>query len=356
MKKLLIFLASTLLAADPCLLAPAYLPVNRRCQSPENCLENVQMYAWFDFLYWEGTERGLEFATQNRGTTFAQDLRFCEPDFDFNPAFRMGTGTHLSHDSWDLEAAWTRYYTHTFDYANGKIFSIWTCAAAFQGNQFLAIWQDAHAKWNLHANIIDLSLKHRLCLTPALSFEPAIGMKFALLQQRYKALYENGNSAFTSSGNQGELIQFISSSISMYNRSLNVGPSASITTRWNLWNSFDFLGTLSGSLLAARFSIKRIESDASIMNGLQYDSIRERRTLWTLRPQAGATFGIGWTECHCRKKSVIYYGFSASYEAQVFWKQNMLYRFIDYTNAAMIAPTQGSLFLHGLTLDGFVDF
>jgi hypothetical protein len=34
----------------------------------------------------------------------------------------------------------------------------------------------------------------------------------------------------------------------------------------------------------------------------------------------------------------------------------MLFRFIDQTNTGMIAPTQGDLFFHGLTIDAFVDF
>ncbi|MBX7067304.1 MAG: hypothetical protein K1X28_08745 [Parachlamydiales bacterium] len=357
MKKLLILLASTLLANDPCApLECAFLPVNRRCQTPENCLENIQMYGWFDFLYWEGIERGLEFATQNSGTLFDQDLHICEPDFDFNPAFRIGAGYHLPHDFWDLEASWTRYYTHTTDHANGGILSVWTCAAAFQGNNFLAVWQDAHANWHLHANIVDLDLKHRLCLTSSISFEPAIGLKLALFQQHYKALYENGNTALIIVGRGPQPIQFMSSSISMNNRSFNIGPSASVVTRWNIWDSFDFLGTLSGSLLASRFSVNRKESDISIFNGIKVDNIHEENTYWTLRPQAAATFGFGWSQCLCRKNSVIYYGLSASYEAQIFWKQNMLYRFIDQTNAAMIAPTQGNLFFHGLTLEGFIDF
>lgn len=348
----MILLASSLIAIEPC----AYLPVNRRCQIPENCLQNIQMYGWLDFLYWEGKEKGLEFATQNSGSAFDQNLHICLPGFDFTPAIRMGAGYHLPHDFWDLELSWTRYVNHNDNHANGGIFSVWTSAAAFLGQNFHAVWQDVHSKWNLHANILDLNLKHRLCLTQALSFEPALGVKLALLHKRYKVLYENGNTTTFTQDRFSQPLQFISSSISMNNRSLNIGPSASVVTRWNIWDSFDFLGTLSGSLLASRFSVSRNESDAYLTTGIQFDSVRQRDTYWTLRPQAAAAFGFGWSQCLCRKTSVIYYGLSASYEAQVFWKQNMLYRYIDQTNAAMIAPTQGDLFLHGLTLDGFIDF
>ena len=55
-------------------------------------------------------------------------------------------------------------------------------------------------------------------------------------------------------------------------------------------------------------------------------------------------------------KRVIYYGINAAYETYLFPKQNMLFRFIDQTSAAMLSPSQGNLFFHGLTLQGFIDF
>jgi hypothetical protein len=183
-------------------------------------------------------------------------------------------------------------------------------------------------------------------MSPAITLEPSFGLKMALLQQRYSVLYENGT-----------LSEFVSSSIAMKNRSFNLGPVATIGTRWNVWNHFDFLGSLSGSLLASHFNIGRNESDVmNVRVSFLTDSVRERDAYWALRPEAAITFGFGWSDCICRPTSVLHYGFSASYEAQVWWKQNMLFRFIDQTNAAMIAPTQGDLFFHGLTLDAFVDF
>ncbi len=369
MRTILFFLAAALFAECPCPPIdtcapnnPAYLPVSRRCQLSENCLENSNIYGSFDFLWWEGAQKGLEFASKNANSSFDQKVELYEPEFGFNPALRLAIGTHLSHDNWDLELGYTRYYTHTLNHArhgfagnpNGGIRSIWTSAAAFQENQFRTLWQDAEAKWKIHANIFDFALKHRLCLSPALSLEPALGLKWALLQQRFGVFYQNGN---TVSDIQGQMqIQFISSKVAMKNRSLNLGPSASVMTRWNLWDHFDFLGGLTAALFASRFSVGRNEFDVSLTNALQFDSIREGKTYWTLRPQAAAAFGIGWSDCVCRAKSEIYYGFSAFYEAQIYWKQNMLYRFIDQTNAAMIVPTQGDLFFHGLTLDGFIDF
>ncbi len=348
-KILLSLLIASLLYSQDC----AYLPSARRCTLPENCLSNSEVYCSFDFLYWEGTERGLEYALKNTDSFFHQDIEIHEPNFNFEPAFRIGIGTHLPHDNWDLEFAYTRFYNTTSDHVNsgtvGGIQSVWTSSTAFQGNNLRALWQDADAKWKIHTHFFDLSLKHRLCMSSFITLEPSFGLKMALLQQRYSVYYENGNTAAP--------IQFINSTIAMKNRSFNLGPAATLATRWNVWDHFDFLGSLSGSLLASHFNVGRNESDVMSLSGaLSFDSVRERDEYWAFRPEATIAFGFGWSDCVCRPTSVIHYGFSASYEAQVWWKQNMLFRFIDETNTAMIAPTQGDLFFHGLTIDAFVDF
>jgi hypothetical protein len=320
---------------------------------PENCLSNADFYCSFDFLYWEGTERGLEFALHNSQSSFQQQIHIHEPDFNFQPAFRIGVGMHLPHDNWDLEFGYTRFYNQTEDHANagtlGGIQAVWTSSTAFQGNNYRTLWQDADAKWKMHAHFFDLILKHRLCMSSAITLEPSFGLKMALLQQRFVVDYENGNAATP--------FQFISSHIAMKNRSFNLGPTTTLSTRWNVWDHFDFLGSLSGSLLASHFTVGRNELDVmSSAVAFFHDSVREGDEYWAFRPEAAVTFGFGWSDCICRKASVIHYGFSAVYEAQVWWKQNMLFRFIDQTNTGMIAPTQGDLFFHGLTIDAFVDF
>jgi len=367
-----LLLSSALYAQCPCppidTCAPpncAYLPSARRCILPDNCLNNSDFYLSFDFLYWESTERGLEYALNNTDSNSNRDIEISQPHFNFQPAFRVALGTHLPHDNWDLEFAYTRFYNHTTNHAHhgfldplavqsAGIQSVWTSSVAFQNNQFRALWQDVEAKWKIHANFFDLVLKHRLSLSPAITIEPSFGLKLALLQQKFSVLYENGNTIPLPAAPS---VQFVSSQITMKNRSFNLGPTTSIMSKWNFADHFDFLTALSGSLLASHFNVSRNEYDVdSSGGGSLFDSIREKNHYWVLRPQAGLLFGLAWSDCICRKDSVLHYGFSASYEAQIWWKQNMLFRFIDQSNPAMISPTQGNLFFHGLTLDGFVDF
>lgn len=359
-------LASTLFGSldfhDPCVRLPqAFLPDAKRCNAHDTS-EVADFFVSLDFLLWEGTERGLEYALKNVTTTFNQKIEVYEPDFGFHPAFRIGIGTHLDHDHWDVEFFYTRYYTSSKTFANHNfdgnptrgIRSPWTSSLAFNGNNYFAYWQDSSARWKLHTHIIDLFLKHNFCISSNISIDPGFGLKFAIIQQRYSVRYENGNTIINPNRNPTGLL---SSEVAMKNRSFNLGMGAKIDSKWNLFEHIDFLGSLGASLMATHFDVGRNELDVwTDLNTIFFESFRQNDDYWTIRPVANALFGIGWSHCSCQPKRVIYYGINTAYEAFVFWKQNMLFRFIDQTSAAMISPSQGNLFFHGLTIKGFVDF
>ena len=243
----------------------AFLPNAKRC-NPSDTSEVFDLFLKLDFLWWEGMERGLEYALKNVTQTFHEKIQIYEPNFGFHPAFRIGAGSHFNYDHWDMALSYTRYYTTSKTHANhsssnGGIRSVWTSATAFNGNNFRTLWQDSEAKWKLHTHIFDLLLKTDFCLSSAMSIKPGFGLKMALIQQRYSVQYGSGNTAPDVTGFP---ITYISSKIAMKNRSFNLGIAAKIDTTWNLFNHFDFLGNLGASLMATHFEVGRNEFDVSI--------------------------------------------------------------------------------------------
>ncbi len=348
----------------------SYLAPHRNCILSNEKLHQTNFYTALDFLYWQGGMDGLEYAFQNTGSQFDQTGSVEKLHFPWEPAVRLLVGYHLPYDKWwNLDFAFT-YFNSTrqdhsqlvFDRINNPgpgLISVWTAPFAFGDRMIGARWTDASARWHFTADIFDLMLRHNLCVGSALSIEPAFGLKFALLRQHYKVDYTLGNQVFFSTGIPQNLI---SSSISMKGHSLNLGPEFSLASRWQLATHWSLFSTLSASLLGTRFTMGRDESDyAQNGSGAVFsDFIRiSQPAFWTLRPQAALQFGLSWANCYSRPNFVLHYSFSLSYEAQYWWKQNMLLRYVDGGNQSLlteVAPTQGDLFLQGLTADIGFDF
>jgi hypothetical protein len=360
---LLVTLASSSLLADA---SCAFLPSARPCVKSD-LPDQSNVYTQFSYLYWDCAERGLDFALKNTQPQFNSMLTVHEPGFDWKSAFRFQVGTHLPFDHWNLDFTYSFFYNrtidrlkHNFDISSSSAFgsgilSVWTSPGAFLSENIYARWQFCEAKWKIHAHFFDLFLRHDLFNGYALSFQPAFGVKMALLQQRYVVAYRPGNIVFLSTGDPETLL---SSTINMNNRSLNVGPGAGCQTRWCISPHWNIFGSLSGSLLAAHFEVGRDESDFSTTTSTVIGSYRVHDEYWTYRPQGTAVLGIQWNDCSCNKQSVIHYGFSASYEAQYWWKQNMLLRHYDAPAAQSqtMAPALGDLFFQGLAIDLLFDF
>lgn len=308
--------------------------------SKSTSLESSDFFFSFDFLYWEGIEEGLEYAQKN---TKKGDMY--EPAFGFNPAFRVGIGTHLSQENWDVEFLYTRYASASKTHSNQDVLPIWTFRSDVQTN-----WSNSLSKWKLNTHLIDLYFKTPLCITSNVALEPALGLKFALLQQQYTVLYKN---RIEESGPP-----FIESKLAMKNRSFNLGMGAKLSTTWCISDHFDLIGKIAGSLLATRFDIGQNAFNLSIseIDGLHVESTRENGDFWTLRPTASMLIGFGWSSFLCRPKSVIRYGLNASYEGTCFWNENMLFRFMEPSHRATLKTREGNLVLHGLTIEGFIDF
>ena len=360
------YMLFSLLAASSLMAECAYLPPNRPCVQSPQLLKQIDVYTQLSYLYWECTERGLDFALKNTGNQFNSQLTYHEPGFNWTSAFRLLLGYHLPLDHWNIDLVYTNFSNritdrlkHNFDISSDDAFgsgilAVWSSPGAFLSKNIYARWQGAEAKWKIHSYFFDLMLRHDLYNGYAISFQPACGLKMAVLQQRYDVCYQPGNIVYTST----ETETLSSSQIHMNNRSFNLGPGAGCGSRWALASQWSLFGSLSGALLASHFSIGRNEYDVSSTTSTIIGSYRVSDEYWTYRPQTTAVFGVQWGDCSCRKDHVLHYALSASYEAQYWWKQNMLLRHYDgsIAQSQSLAPAAGDLFFQGLNIDLLFDF
>lgn len=343
-----------------------FLPPVRACMESPSLLDQSDVYAQISLLYWEASERGLDYGLKNTQPQFQSQMRVLQPIFNWEPALRLLAGTHLP-QGWDLDLTYSFFLhsiqsnaKHNFDPSSPSTFgegilAVWTAPKAFLSENIYARWQYASSKWKLHAQFFDLLLRCDLRNSPALLFQPAFGLKMALLQQRYTVAYAPGNIVTTSTGLVETLLR---STVNMKNRSFNLGPEMAMATRWCITNRWNLFGSLSGALLASQFNVGRNEFDVSQTASTIIGSYRFNDTYWTYRPQAALSLGVQWGDCVCRPSKVIHYAFALSYEAQVWWKQNMFLRHIDASTAQSpnLAPVRGDLIFQGLTFDFLIDF
>jgi hypothetical protein len=88
--------------------------------------------------------------------------------------------------------------------------------------------------------------------------------------------------------------------------------------------------------------------------------IRLRSEYWAFRPQGQIALGVRFSDTFLYGTRLMRYRISAAYEAQMWWKQNQLLRYIDIQNTsssgANVAPLQGDLIFHGVDLNAGFDF
>lgn len=374
-------LASIFLAAAPVFadapLDPVFHPIRAQEKQPsapkdlprESQKNRQEVFFICDLLVWDSREEGLEYAYKNTKTQSNQELRSFEPESKFEPGFRVGCGGFLPHDEWILGALYTYYSTnrkdsasHDFDVSGSPgpgMISVWTYPSAFLNNNTAARFETAHNHWKLHTSFLDLSLGRECAIGSQFKIVPTFGVRAAWIHQRYEVDYNEGNAIVPSMGTP---ISILSSSINMNCASNLVGPFFGCGTNWRLGHGWNLFSNTSGAILASHFHIGRGETDLFLNNAgtLQTESIRLHNEYWTFRPQAQITLGFRFVDTVSYGSRPIQYSFSAAYEAQIWWRQNGLLRYIDTLNStssgAYVASTQGDLMFHGVNIEAGVQF
>ena len=357
-------------------LDPVFHPPRKTQNLTASTLSQERVFFTTDLLIWDSREEGLEYAYKNTKTQFDQDLSSFEPESKFEPGFRIGLGGFLPYDRWTLGSLYTYYYTnrshsvsHQFDTQGDPgpgIIAVWTYPSAFFSNNIAARFEEAHNQWRLHCSFLDLSLSRQCPIGNRFIITPDFGIRAAWIHQRYTVNYNGGN-LFRPDIDID--IQVVSSSINMNCSSNNVGPFLGCGAIWQLGNRWHLFGDFSASLLASRFHVGRDETDLFYFLGILADDplgdletefIRLHSEYWTYRSQGQLALGLRFIDTVIHNARPITYFFSAAYEAQVWWRQNGLLRYLDRLNpsssGAYVAPTQGDLMFHGVNIELGVNF
>ncbi len=341
-------------------------PIKYRSSQLSPHKEN-QVFFDLDLLIWDAHEEGLEYAYKNTKSQTCQQLTSFEPQSKFAPGFRIGLGGFLPYDTWTLGAIYTYYHTDRhalvkfqFDLrgpVGPGIIAVWTYPSAFADHNIGARFTTAKSKWILHTSFIDLALSRECAIASHFSITALFGIRSSFLHQRYQVDYGGGNLIGGTNP-----VYILSSGIEMRSNSNHLGLLFGSKAKWCIGKQWDFFGHLSGALLASHFQLSHKEIDlfADSIGALQKQSVRLYSEYWTFRPQGQTSLGFRFHETFIYGHRRFQYRFSAAYEAQIWWKQNQLLRYLDRLNGsssgANVVPMQGDLIFHGANLEVGFDF
>jgi hypothetical protein len=148
-----------------------------------------------DFIWWKPNQEGTSVAYPgySDGTTAASKRNVLGPNFDFEPGFKLGIGTTMKHDTWDLYLNWTWFRSNDVKgHANAGTQTMWSdLAFSVDGDQMPTLWaaSSARTRWDMHFNVIDLELGRNFWISKFLTLRPHFGLKTGWIHQNQSTTY-----------------------------------------------------------------------------------------------------------------------------------------------------------------------
>lgn len=346
---------------------------------PETCAYNAPMFydikcSWdtfvtASFVYAQAKEENLEYVSSVVSDTQVENDPV--PDvsnntdkngtlsYDYKPGFKVGIGFTFGCDNWNL---YTEYFRYHADAGSGNFFNSVSAGSSFM-EAFLTQMQipgsphirgriaevRASTKWRLEMDIVDFNLRRKYYVGKCLTFQTAIGIKAAWIDQQqttdYDAQYTPVDTEISLTGTS------VSSSDSWA-----VGAKAALDTDWLFCGSFRLFGNAGFAILYTDYNKIKLSYSADRQEGTNTPTLINRNystNLCYLRQDANIALGIGWGDYLCCNDW--YLDLSASYEFHTYWNQNVLPVALSRDELSVL-QSNGDLYLHGLVITARLDF
>ena len=301
--------------------------------------QNWNGFVGASFIYWLASEDGLSVGRRipadRSGTAPTLNEKILLQDFTYKPGFKVFAGFgSSSFDNWKFGAEWARLHqtTHShyvFDGVNDAILlESWVHLL-----NPLAFATQANSSWKLHLDLLDFVVMRPCFLGKRVTIAPLFGLRTAWIDQDFSVLYQFASITPMEGKFRSD--------------SWGLGPLVALIGNWELGSGFAILSKMYGSFLYTSYTtlslfetIHDTDFAATSVNA-DYGPYR------TVRPNAGIGLGFSWGHDFCNDR--YRFDFSATYDFNVFWNQNMLRSISDNYSFGGSEGAIGSLNLHGLT-------
>lgn len=351
----------------PAYNATAAVDVNQQCW--KWC--GMNYFADVSFLYWYGGEEGLSLASSgvfSGSTTFlATQTTTYFQDFSYKPGFKIGLGL-IASSEWVVSAqyTWLRGENTTNIQAgtNGTTAGTFT---ALSGTPVLLVndWflqgttagqalsgSGLSSTWKYGLDIIDLTASRPFYQGRSLIVTPFTGLRTAWIRQNMRVALTEAAGLFASALPIGSSPSqpIVSQN---YSNGWGIGPRLGIEGDFILPMGFRLEGDIAGSLLYMHYSTLSHSEDRASTSFNAGPYTANVNGYGCLRPVGELSLGAGWGQYIYGRDYHI--DFSASYDFNLFWNQNMI-RFMLDEILTGTGSSPMNLYFHGLTLTGRFDF
>ena len=287
------------------------------------------IFANISFLYFQPKEQGLDLGLVQPTTNITDNhASVVNAEFDFDPAFRISLGTFCLADNWNLFLEYTRFYSnnrkeHNIVPATDSFVNYWDFTRA------LANYTYIHDKWTLHFNTLDLAFGRPYYVGTKLTFLPIAGIRLGFIDQKNVVKF-TANSNFYETNVKSD--------------SWLLGPRLGIYTNWLFGENFKLYGNAFASIFYQSF---KLSLDQFQDLDPKVYSIRAKNSDNYINGDLELALGFSWGSYF--QENRWYLEFSAGYEFNLFFNQNMLRSFFEELTYG-ISQRPGNLTPHGMVI------
>jgi hypothetical protein len=291
-----------------------------------------------DFIWWKTNISGMEYATSgvvDDGNVFVpfgvstKKGHVSQPNFDFEPGFKVGAGLDFAYDGWDLYANYTWLNGDTernsISAHRGKGATTLFPVVTVFGDIFTSGITKETSKWRQHFNVVDLELGRNFFISRRLTLRPHFGLKSAWISEKWKLRYVDNDPTLINSQKRKQTLW-------------GIGTRAGLNTVWHFSRNWGVYGDIAATALWSDFHIKAKDKETDLLLAVSPTTLHTKEVITEVIPVFET--GLGLTYMAWFDHEEYLFQVSAGWEEQVWLDFNHL---VDFSRT-------GNLSVHGLTV------
>ncbi len=334
---------------EPCVpFCPVEETLPRRQITPPiipnvSCGWNIEISA--DFIWWDTYIDGMQYGISNVadggpfvpfGTSVGRGT-IANPNFKFEPGFKVGIGSSLGHDGWDIFAnyTWLRNGNDLPSHLTG------TPGAGAIGpfkiptfpNSGGELAESAAASFSQSTNVLDVELGRAFFISRHLILRPFTGLKGAWIQNNLRCDYRFIPDPFSNAGDP-TVFNVVGGSSKFVQSMGGVGIRSGLNTDWLIWRNLGIYANFACTLLWSDFHAREKDYTETTNLGITVN-LNTLQTVRKVNPVLEAGLGISYVMWNCDN--------SYRFQFQLGWEEQVWFDFNQ------IRVANNNMSLHGLT-------